>query len=220
MPNTIHLIIKTEDADLRGWMASLPHRTLNKTVNEILMKESKGEIAVIPYEFSSIESNKPLSCVIRIADEKVARFVSDLPKGTVMESVKKIIRKHICKNREVPPAEVGIPAELLAAKIEEFRQLLTTNADFYVGEHDKNRKIKSIYSKLINEILNKFLDFYISDDEEKGDSILRNFETGKLVSVEFLIVFDEIFKLLQLGIPDEEFETILTQMKEKEKKYE
>ena len=220
MPNTIHLIIKTEDADLRGWMASLPHRTLNKTVNEILMKESKGEIAVIPYEFSSIESNKPLSCVIRIADEKVARFVSDLPKGTVMESVKKIIRKHICKNREVPPAEVGIPAELLAAKIEEFRQLLTTNADFYVGEHDKYRKIKSIYSKLINEILNKFLDFYISDDEEKGDSILRNFETGKLVSVEFLIVFDEIFKLLQLGIPDEEFETILTQMKEKEKKYE
>ena len=127
MPNTIHLIIKTEDADLRGWMASLPHRTLNKTVNEILMKESKGEIAVIPYEFSSIESNKPLSCVIRIADEKVARFVSDLPKGTVMESVKKIIRKHICKNKEMLTAEVGIHAELLAAKIEEFKQQLITN---------------------------------------------------------------------------------------------
>lgn len=170
-------IIKAEDADLRGWMVALPHRTLNKTVNEILMKESKGEIAAIPFEFSSIESNKPLSCVIRIADEKVARFVSDLPKGAVMESVKKIIRKHICKNREVPPAEVSIPAELLAVKIEEFRQLLTMNADFYVGEHDKNRKIKSIYSKLINEILNDFIDCYVSDDEEKGDSILQNFSS-------------------------------------------
>lgn len=220
MLNTIHLIIKAEDADLRGWMAVLPHRTINKTVNEILLAESKGEIAVIPYEFSSIEGNRPLSCVIRITDEKVARFVSEFPKGAVMESVKKIIRKHICKNREVPPAEVGIPAELLAAKIEEFRQLLTTNADFYVGEHDKNRKIKLIYSKLTNEILNKILDCYISDDEEKGDCILQKLDIERLTDIEFLLVFDEIFKLLQLGIPDEEFETILTQMKEKEKKYE
>lgn len=78
MLNTIHLILKAEDADLRGWKASLPHRTLNKTVNEILLAESKGEIAAIPFEFSLIENSKPLSCVIRVTDEKVARFVSTL----------------------------------------------------------------------------------------------------------------------------------------------
>ncbi len=217
MLNTIHLIIKTEDADLRGWMVALPHRTLNKTVNEILMKESKGEIAVIPYEFSSIESNRPLSCVIRVTDEKVARFVSDLPKGAVMESVKNIIRKHICKNKEMLTAEVGISAGLLAVKIEEFRQLLITNADLYVGEHDKNRKIKVIYSKLTNEILNKFLDCYASDNEEKGDSALQNFETEKLVDIEFLITFDEVFKLLQFGIPDEELEAVITGIKKRRK---
>ena len=220
MSNTIHLIIKPEDADLRGWMAALPRRALNKTVNEILMKESKGEIAVTPYEFSSIEGNRPLSCVIRITDEKVARFVSDLPKGAVMENVKNIIRKHICKNREMLTAEVGISAEVLATKIEEFRKLLVANADLYVGEHDKNRKIKSIYSRLINEILNKFLDCYVSDDEEKGDFTLQNFETEKLVDIEFLMTFDEIFKLLQFGIPDEELETVITHIKKGEKKYE
>ena len=141
MPNTIHLIIKTEDADLRGWMASLPRRTLNKTVNEILMKESKSEIAAIPFEFSTIENIKPLSCVIRITDEKVARFVSNLPKGEVMESVKKIIRKHIRNNKELPPTEVSIPAELLATKIEEFKEALIKNAGLFVGEHDKTGKL-------------------------------------------------------------------------------
>lgn len=220
MPNSIHLILKAEDADLHGWKASLPHRTLNKTVNEILLAESKSEIAAIPFEFSSIENSKPLSCVIRVTDEKVARFVSNLPKGEVMESVKKIIRKHIRKNKEMPQNEVGIPAELLAAKIEEFRQLLVANADLYVGEHDKNRKIKSIYIKLINKFFNNILDCYRWDDEEKCDCIFQNLEIEKLVGIEFLLMFDEIFKLLQLGIPDEEFETILTQMREKEKKYE
>ena len=220
MPNTIHLIIKTEDADLRGWMASLPRYTLNKTVNEILLAESKGEIAAIPFEFSSIENSKPLSCVIRVTDEKVARFVSNLPKGEVMESVKKIIRKHICKNKKMLTAEVGIHAELLAAKIEEFRQLLTTNANFYAGEHDKNRKIKLIYSNLTNEILNKILDCYSSDNEEKGDCILQNLDIERLTDIEFLLIFDEIFKLLQLGIPDEEFETAITHIKKGEKTYE
>ena len=53
MQKTIHLILKPEDSDLLGWKASLPHRTLNKTVNEILLAESKSEIAAIPFEFLS-----------------------------------------------------------------------------------------------------------------------------------------------------------------------
>lgn len=217
MSNTIHLILKAEDADLRGWKASLPHRTLNKTVNEILLAESKGEIAAIPFEFSSIENSKPLSCVIRVTDEKVDRFVSTLPKGAVMESVKKIIRKHIRKNKEMPQNEVGIPAELLVTKIEDFKEVLIKNANFYAGEHDKNRRLKAVYSKAVDTIFNNILDCYRCDDEENGDSVLQNLEIEKLVDIEFLLMFDEIFKLLQFGIPDEEFENIISLKKEKEK---
>ncbi len=145
MPNTIHLILKAEDADLRGWKASLPHRTLNKTVNEILLAESKGEIAVIPFDFSSIENSKPLSCVIRIADKKVAHFVSTLPKGLVMENIKNIIRKHIRKNKETPPKEVGIPVGLLVTKIEDLKEVLIKNTNSYDGEHDKDKRLKTVY---------------------------------------------------------------------------
>lgn len=220
MPNTIHLILKAEDADLRGWKTSLPRRTLNKTVNEILLAESKGEIAVIPFDFSSIENNNPLSCVIRVTDEKVARFVSNLPKGAVMESVKKIIRKHICKNKEMPPNEVGIPAELLATKIEDLKEVLIKNANCYAGEHDKNRRLKAVYSKAVDTIFNNILDCYRCDDGEKGDSVLENLEIEKLVDIEFLLMFDEIFKLLQFGIPDEEFENIISLKKKRRKLYE
>lgn len=217
MSNTIHLILKAEDADLRGWKASLSHRTFNKIVNEILLAESKGEIAVIPFEFSSIENNNPLSCVIRVTDEKVVRFVSTLPKGKVMESVKMIIRKHIRKNKEMPPNEVGIPAELLATKIEDLKEVLIKNAIFYAGEYDKNRRLKAVYSKAVYTIFNNILNCYRCDDEEKGDSVLQNLEIEKLVDIEFLLMFDEIFKLLQFGIPDEEFENIISLIKEKEK---
>ena len=216
MSNTIHLILKAEDADLRGWKASLLHRTLNKTVNEILLAESKGEIAAIPFEFSSIENSKPLSCVIRVTDEKVVRFVSTLPKGKVMESVKKIIRKHIRKNKEMPQNEIGIPAELLATKIEVIKEVLIKNANFYAGEHDKNRRLKAVYSNAVDTIFNNILDCYRCD-EGKGDSALQNLEIEKLVDIEFLLMFDEIFKLLQFGIPDEEFENIISLKKEKEK---
>ena len=60
MQKNIHLILKPKDADLHGWKASLPHRTLNKTVNEILLAETKGKIASLPFEFSSIENAAPL----------------------------------------------------------------------------------------------------------------------------------------------------------------
>lgn len=194
----------------------MPRRTLNKTVNEILLAESKGEIAAIPFKFSSIENSKPLSCVIRVTDEKVARFVSNLPKGAVTESIKKIIRKHICKNKEMPPKEVGIPAELLATKIKELKEALIKNANFYVGEHDKNRKLKAVYGKAVDAIFNNILDCYRCD-EEKCDCILQNLNIEKIADIEFLLEFDKIFKLLQFGIPDEEFENIISDIKEKEK---
>lgn len=213
MQKTIHLILKPEDSDLLGWKASLPHRTLNKTVNEILLAESKGKIAEIPSEFSSIENTVPVSCVIRIADENVARFVDSLPKGDKAESIMKIIRKHIRKNKESPPNEVGIPAELLATKIETLKDLLIEKANSCVGEHDKNRKLKAIYEKVVTEIFDSIPNCYLSDDEEKGDEALQSLNIDRFVNIEFAMAFDKLFKILRLGIPDEEFENLINNIK-------
>lgn len=213
MQKNIHLIFKPEDADLLGWKVSLLHRTLNKTVNEILLAESKGKTAVVPFEFSPIKMKEPVSCVIRIADENVSRFVEALPKGDKAESIKKIIRKHIHKNKEAPPNEVGMPAKLLAAKIEKLKELLVINSNSYAGEHDKNRKLNISYGRSVEVVFNSILDCYQSDNEENGDISLQNLDIERIINIEFAFVFDEIFKLLQFGIPDEEFENIINQLK-------
>ena len=213
MQKTIHLILKPEDVDLLGWKASLPHRTLNKTVNAILLAESKGKIACVPFEFSSIESTEPVSCVIRIADENVARFVDSLPKGDKAESIKKIIRKHIRRNKELPPSEGGMPAELLATKIETLKELLIEKSNSCVGEHDKNRKLKAIYEKVVTEIFDSIPNCYQSDDEEKGDGALQSLNIERFVNIEFDMIFDKIIKLLRYGIPDEEFESVINHIR-------
>lgn len=213
MQKTIHLMLKPEDSDILGWKSSLPHRALNKTVNEILLAESKGKIAEIPFEFSSIENATPLSCVIRVADENVARFVDSLPKGDKAESIKKIIRKHIRKNKELPPNEVGIPAELLATKIESLKELLIEKANSCVGEHDKNRKLKAIYEKVVTEIFDSIPNCYPSDDEEKGDDALQSLNVERIVNIEFDMIFDKLFKILSYGIPDEEFESVINHIR-------
>lgn len=213
MQKTIHLILKPEDTDLQAWKASLPRRTLNKTVNEILLAESKGRIASVPFEFLSIESSKPVSCVIRITDENVARFAEALPKGDKAESIKKIIRKHISKNKELPPKEIGIPAELLATKLEALKELLIEKSNTYAGEHDKNRKLKIVYEKVVAEIFDSILNYYLSDDEEKGDDALQSLNIERIVNIELDMAFDKLFKILSYGIPDEEFVSIINHMK-------
>ena len=209
MQKNIHLILKPEDTDLLGWKASLPNRALNKTVNEILLAESKGKIAEIPFEFSSIESSEPVSCVLRIADENVSRFVDSLPKGDKAESIKKIIRKHIRKNKELPPEEAGVPAELLATKIETLKDLLIEKANACVGEHDKNRKLKAIYEKVVMEIFDSIPKCYPTDDEEKGDEALQSLNIERFVNIEFDMIFDKLFEILRFGIPDEKFESVI-----------
>ena len=49
----IRFKLAEEDTDLIGWKNSLPPRNFNETVNKILVSESIGQIARIPYEFSS-----------------------------------------------------------------------------------------------------------------------------------------------------------------------
>ena len=213
MKNYIHLILKPKDADLHGWKACLLPRTLNKTVNEILLAESKGKIARVPFEFSLVENAATLSCVIRIADDNVSRFVEALPKGNKSDTIKKIIRKHIRKNKELPPREVGISTELLATKLEALKDLLIQKSNACAGEHDKNRRLKVVYKKVFEIAFIKILDCYRLEDEENGDALLQNLEIEKIVNLEFTMVFDKIIKLLQLGIPDEEFESLMNHIK-------
>ena len=57
----IKLDPETED-DIIRWMKSLPIRTVNKTVNDIVVAEIRGQIARIPYKISYTKTAEPLRC--------------------------------------------------------------------------------------------------------------------------------------------------------------
>ena len=66
----IHFVLSPEEGDLIGWLRFLPKRSFNKTANQILVSESRGEIALLPCTFSSAEVTKEVQCRIVLRDEK------------------------------------------------------------------------------------------------------------------------------------------------------
>ena len=64
------------EIDVICWMKSLPSRTINKTVNQIVIAESRNKIARIPNEFSYTNQVEPLRC------RQVRRFWSSMSKSS------------------------------------------------------------------------------------------------------------------------------------------
>ena len=71
----------------------------------------------------------------------------------------------------------------------------------------------NVYEKVFEIAFIKILDCYRLADEESGDALLQSLNIEKPVNLEFAMVFDKMFKLLQLGIPDEEFESLMNHIK-------
>ena len=85
----IKLDPKTE-ADVICWMKSLPTRTVNKTVNEIVVAESRGLIARIPYKISYTNELEPLRCRIIFRSKAALNFLAKIPKGEYKATLVKI----------------------------------------------------------------------------------------------------------------------------------
>ena len=105
----IKLDPETED-DIIRWMKSLPTRTVNKTVNEIVVAESRGQTARIPYKISYTKEVEPRRCRLIFKNNAAINFLSKIPNGEYKSTLVKIIRRHIERNENLPPApfEVNI----------------------------------------------------------------------------------------------------------------
>ena len=137
----LHIELGAEHGDVIAWMRSLPERTINQTVNEILSSESRGKIRRIPHQFSSINEQAPLSCRLVIRDTAALDFVAKIPKGEMKNTLVKVIRKHIRKNQELPPEPIGIHGELFLTKLGEFIEKAKAKESEYTGVPNKYSKL-------------------------------------------------------------------------------
>ena len=186
----IHFVLSPEDGDLIGWLRSLPKRSFNKTVNRILVSESRGEIALLPCAFSSAEVAEEVQCRIVLRDEKAERFVSSIPYGEVTERLKEILRRHI-KANQTKPKEVDV--RQLVRLFQNFRTKMMELEEEAYGVPDRDRLLCDFYDQALQRLFSSVNGCYQTGDQISGDARLAKLQDENLPKDIFEKVFaDEL----------------------------
>ena len=179
----IRLVLDKEDADLIGWKNSLSPRSFTETINKILVSESGGQIARIPYEFSSPEVAEETDASFYVDDENVLALLGSIERGKRTDAIKGIIRKHIKHNREHPPEVVSV--DLLYKILVDFRTKMEARTVTCAGVENKYRKLCDTYDFGTRMIFDDILACYESEDEKLGDRLLRQLDVDQIVAWAF-----------------------------------
>ena len=179
----IRFVLSEDDTDLIGWKNSLPPRSFTETVNKILVSESIGQIARIPYEFSSSEVANKVKTGFCVADENVLALLNGIKKGDRTDVIKEIIRKHIKHNREHPPELVSV--DLLHSIVVDFKTKMAAKEADYAGVENKYRKLRDTYDFGTRELFNAILACYKSGDEKVGDQQMKSLNVDQIVNQAF-----------------------------------
>lgn len=185
----LHIELGAAHGDVIAWMRSLPERTINQTVNEILSSESRGKIRQIPHQFSSTKEQEPLSCRLVIRDTAALNFVAKIPKGEIKSTLVKIIRKHIRKNKELPPAPISIHGGILIDVLRNFVTKMEAKEAEYAGVPNKYSKLCEANDRAYHALHDEILACYKSVDENQGDANLRNLDYDRIIREAFESVF-------------------------------
>ena len=191
-----HIELGAEAADVIGWMRSLPSRTINHTVNEILSSESRGKIRKIPHEFSSAKEDEHLSCNLVIRDRAALNFVAKIPKGEIKSTLVKIIRKHIRKNKELPSAPIGIHGGIMIDVLRNFVTKMVAKEVEYAGVPNKYSKLCEANDRAYHALRDKILACYKSVDENQGDANLRNLDCDRIIRE----AFESVFGIIEMHV--------------------
>lgn len=225
----IKLYPETED-DVIRWMKSLPPRTVNKTVNEIVIAESRGQTARISYKISYTKNVEPLRCRLIFKSKAALNFLSKIPKGEYKATLVKIIRRHIQVNRTLPPTPFEVNIKYCSMAVDRFIKAIKSKRWESKGVPHRFDKLNMFYDLAFKDFSNAVLECYKSVDRNHGDYNLYHLNTVGIVEKAFATVFgdiaipvnksadekqeDELRKILEYGIPDEELAIICEKLKE------
>lgn len=187
----IKLDPETED-DIIRWMKSLPTRTVNKTVNEIVVAESRGQTARIPYKFSSTNELEPLRCRLIFRSKVALNFLSKIPKGEYKTTLVKILRRHIQVNRTLPPPPFEVNIKYLSMAIDRFVKSIKSKRWESKGVPHRFDKLNAFYELASKDFSNAVFNCYKSADRNNGDYNLYHLNSEDIVNKAFASVFGEI----------------------------
>ena len=191
----IRLVLGEDDTDLIGWKNGLPPGGFTETINKILVSESGGQIAHIPFNYSSAEVGETVKTGFYVDDENVLALLNGINKGDRTDVIKEIIRKHIKHNREHPPELVSV--ELLHNILVDFRTKMADREAACAGMENKYRKLRDTYDFGTRELFNAILACYKSGDEKIGDQKMKGLDVDQIVNQAFKRNFGVHFKSIE-----------------------
>lgn len=187
----IKLDPETED-DIIRWMKSLPTRTVNKTVNEIVVAESRGQTARIPSKISYTKNIEPLRCRLIFRNKAALNLLTKIPKGEYKATLVKIIRRHIQVSKTLPPPPFEINIKYLSVAIDRFVKSIKNKRWESKGVPHRFDKLNTFYQLAFKDFSNAVLECYKSVDGNQGDYNLYHLDTEDIVNKSFASVFGEI----------------------------
>lgn len=206
----IKLDPKTE-ADVICWMKSLPSRTINKTVNQIVIAESRNKIARIPNEFSHTNQVEPLRCRLIFRSKAALSFLTKIPKGEYKATLVKIIRCHIEKSKALPPASFFIHRRYLSMATDRFVSIIKDKKSKTKGIPNRYDKLNEFYELAFTNFSNAVFDCYKSVNRNHGNYNLYHLDCEDIINKAFVQVFGEIANLTNesvdenpVAVPDED----------------
>ena len=191
----IRLVLGEDDTDLIGWKNGLPPGGFTETINKILVSESGGQIAHIPFNYSSAEVGETVKTGFYVDDENVLALLNGIKKGDRTDVIKEIIRKHIKHNREHPPELVSV--DLLHSIVVDFKTKMAVKEADYADVENKYRKLRDTYDFGTRELFNAILACYKSGDEKVGDQKMKGLDVEQIVNQAFKRNFGVHFKSIE-----------------------
>ncbi len=189
----IKLDPKTE-ADVICWVNSLPSRTINKTVNQIVIAESRNKIARIPNEFSYTNQVEPLRCRLIFRSKAALSFLTKIPKGEYKATLVKIIRRHIEKSKALPPASFFIHRRYLYMATDRFIAIIKEKKLQTKGVPNRYDKLNEFYELAFANFSTAVFDCYKSVNRNHGNYNLYHLDCEDIINKAFVHVFGEIAK--------------------------
>lgn len=182
------------EIDVICWMKSLPSRTINKTVNQIVIAENRNKIARIPNEFSYTNQVEPLRCRLIFKSKAALSFLTKIPKGEYKATLVKIIRRHIEKSKTLPPASFFIHRRYLCTATDRFVAIIKDKKLLTKGVPNRYDKLTEFYELAFADFSNSVFDCYKSVDRNHGNYNLYHLDCEDIINKAFVQVFGEIAK--------------------------
>lgn len=182
------------EIDVICWMKSLPSRTINKTVNQIVIAESRNKIARIPNKFSYTNQVEPLRCRLIFKSKAALSFLTKIPKGEYKATLVKIIRRHIEKSKTLPPASFFIHRRYLCTATDRFVAIIKDKKLLTKGVPNRYDKLTEFYELAFADFSNSVFDCYKSVDRNHGNYNLYHLDCEDIINKAFVQVFGEIAK--------------------------